>query len=181
MQDNCPGASAQEPTTQPQDGRKPRSGKHHKRSLESIYEVFDSIQPDERGCLHWPRPKTLGNYTVVKIDGRLQRVHRLALQRKLGRAIHPGLCALHTCDCKSCVNPEHLREGTQSDNARDAHKRNPTFLAHKKRIAWASTSAGSAEIRRLRTTHHGSIRSKSGFPFWYESLSAAATSPASKC
>jgi hypothetical protein len=31
------------------------------------------------------------------------------------------------------------------------------------------------------STHHGSIRSKSGFPFWHESLSAAATLPASKC
>jgi hypothetical protein len=34
---------------------------------------------------------------------------------------------------------------------------------------------------RTRTLHDGSIRSKSGFPFWCESSSAAATSPASKC
>ena len=40
-------------------------------------------------------------------------------------------------------------------------------------IALSSTSPPS--------THHRSIRSKSGFPFWHDSLSAAATLPASKC
>ncbi len=40
-------------------------------------------------------------------------------------------------------------------------------------IASSSTSPPS--------THHGSIRSKSGFPSWRESSSAAATSPARTC
>lgn len=38
--------------------------------------------------------------------------------------IPKGMCVLHHCDNRKCVNPEHLYLGTPADNARDRVTRN---------------------------------------------------------
>ena len=50
--------------------------------------------------------------------------HRRVLEAKLGRAPVRGEVAMHTCDNKRCINPEHLEVGTQVTNVRDAFDRN---------------------------------------------------------
>ena len=37
--------------------------------------------------------------------------------------IKPGMWVLHKCDIRNCVNPAHLYQGTEWDNAMDATKR----------------------------------------------------------
>jgi hypothetical protein len=97
-------------------------------TLDEFYRICDSIQPDEYGCKNYPSKVPPGYYKHVRINGRRHGVHRLALQRKLERKIQPGYYALHHCDHKSCVNPDHLYEGTDKDNVRDMIKRNPEWL-----------------------------------------------------
>ena len=63
-----------------------------------------------------------------------KRVNRVVLEQKLGRPMRPGYYALHTCDYKSCVNPDHLYEGTPADNMQDLVLRNPDSVEHLKRI-----------------------------------------------
>jgi hypothetical protein len=85
-----------------------------------------SVMPN--GCHEWkgtryktrdkdgnvkPREQQYGKF------GRNGYAHRHALALKLGRPIGDGLMALHTCDNPSCVLPDHLYEGTASDNMRD--------------------------------------------------------------
>ena len=90
------------------------------RIFADIYQIFDTIKPDACGCHNWPRRNGLiGLRCAVEVDGKIRPVHRLALERKLGRPITPGLHVLHNCDWPSCVNPEHLREGTHNDNMHD--------------------------------------------------------------
>lgn len=48
---------------------------------------------------------------------------RAALVKKLGRPIKPGYLCCHHCDVGNCIEPEHLYEGTYSQNMRDAHER----------------------------------------------------------
>ena len=73
-------------------------------------------------CKLWTRALVDG-YGKVWTGGQHQLVHRLALAQKLRRPIRPGWRALHHCDVRNCYEPEHLYEGTPSDNMHDAYDR----------------------------------------------------------
>lgn len=80
---------------------------------------------NENGCLIWTGSLTDRGYPQMHWEGRNRKVHRLVLERKLGRPIQPGLGALHCCPNKHntrCLEPTHLYEGNQRDNVRDAKK-----------------------------------------------------------
>jgi hypothetical protein len=94
------------------------------KTLDQIFEVCDAIQPDMYGCRVYPGVTGWGGYWVVRIHRKDFKVHRLILERKLGRPIKPGWFALHTCDNPPCVNEDHLYEGTYKDNMRDKVERN---------------------------------------------------------
>jgi hypothetical protein len=96
-------------------------------TLEEFYEMCDAIAPDKYGCHNLPG-RFPGKYHVVTIDGRGIRANRLVLERKLGRPIKPGYLSLHTCDWKSCINPDHLYEGTSKDNTGDMMERNLEYV-----------------------------------------------------
>jgi hypothetical protein len=91
--------------------------------IEEFYLKCDSIEPDEYGCKIWPTVSTWLK-SQVWINGQGHRtVSRLALERKLGHKLK--FWALHTCDSPSCINPNHLYEGTPKDNQQDRKQRNP--------------------------------------------------------
>lgn len=72
------------------------------------------------GCLLWTGSLTAsGGYAQFSLNRRPVRVHRLMLEMKLGRSLHPGMCSLHTCDTPKCIRQEHLFEGTRRDNTHD--------------------------------------------------------------
>lgn len=55
-------------------------------------------------------------------DGRWDRAHRVAWRLVHGE-IPEGMCVLHTCDNRRCVNPNHLYLGTKKSNAQDRERR----------------------------------------------------------
>ena len=56
------------------------------------------------------------------MGGKRYRAHRVALALASGIGatnVPEGKYALHECDCKRCVNPEHLYWGSNWDNRQD--------------------------------------------------------------
>ncbi len=79
----------------------------------------DSFMVQIYPCVIHPKKPNNNGYVYVRKIG----AHVLALERRLGRKLLPGMWALHTCDVKNCVQEWHLYEGTRLDNAKDAVER----------------------------------------------------------
>lgn len=75
------------------------------------------IIKDVSGCWNWIGCKDRGGYGYVRI-GKIQiGAHRYIYTLYKGEI--GDKFVLHTCDNPSCVNPEHLFLGTQTDNMQD--------------------------------------------------------------
>ena len=84
----------------------------------------DSYTVDpETGCWVWDKrvPGPWG-YGTLRIYGRITKAHRYSYERFKG-PIPEGMLVLHSCDNPPCVNPDHLRIGTNQDNANDKAER----------------------------------------------------------
>ena len=92
-------------------------------TLEEFFSIVDAIEPDKNGCKIWPRGKFTSGRAQVKIGKNIFVGSRIVLERKLGRKINENMYALHTCDNPSCVNENHLWEGTHQDNMDDMVKK----------------------------------------------------------
>lgn len=89
-------------------------------------ERFWSFVAKGDGCWEWTGTTSRG-YGTLRVgslsNGTRRKIlaHRYSLALALGR--EPVGMVLHHCDNRLCVRPDHLYEGTSSDNMRDAYDR----------------------------------------------------------
>lgn len=83
-------------------------------------DVFlERIEKDARtGCWNWTGNFVKAGYGTFFLDGKNQRAHRVSYIHFVG-PIPKGLLVQHTCDNKKCVNPDHLKIGTDLSNVHD--------------------------------------------------------------
>jgi hypothetical protein len=82
---------------------------------------FDRLVDRAGGCWIWRgaiNNKGYGYLTAGKRGAGRVLAHRVSWELNNGM-ITGGEIVLHTCDNPPCVNPDHLRLGTQLDNLRD--------------------------------------------------------------
>ncbi len=77
-----------------------------------------SKTPTERGCLEWTGYHNRLGYGYFKVGKKNIGAHRIAWEIVNG-PIPAGLVIRHMCHNPQCVNPAHLRLGSQADNVRD--------------------------------------------------------------
>jgi len=69
-------------------------------------------------CWLWTAALDKDGYGKLRVGDRKLLAHRASWAIHNG-PIPEGMCVLHRCDVKLCVNPAHLFLGTQADNMRD--------------------------------------------------------------
>lgn len=70
------------------------------------------------GCWEWQGGLDKYGYGQTRFNGKNNRAHRLFYTLFVG-PIPDGLMILHECDNRRCVNPDHLKPGTNQDNLTD--------------------------------------------------------------
>jgi hypothetical protein len=71
------------------------------------------------GCWIWMGDLNRDGYGR-RVDGSRDHrpAHKVFYEREKG-PVPDGLCVLHKCDIRSCVNPDHMFIGTKTDNSVD--------------------------------------------------------------
>lgn len=88
---------------------------------------LEKVMPEPNsGCWFWTGSLDENGYGFFRVDRKMARAHRVSFEL-FCQPIPEGLNVLHSCDTPCCVNPDHLRLGTHSDNMKDrsARKRAP--------------------------------------------------------
>ncbi len=78
---------------------------------------WSSVEKSDR-CWNWKKSKDKDGYGKFSVHGIARRAHR-ALWEMLFGSVPDKLQVCHHCDNPSCIRPDHLFVGTQSDNMRD--------------------------------------------------------------
>jgi len=115
---------------------------NQKYGVDTLVKIHARCTKNENGCLVWEGATSSNGYAHITIKGKTINCHRLVKEITSGTS---GAVAMHSCDNRSCLNPDHIEWGTQKRNLQDMSLRNRSALAK-------ITSSEASEIRNLYST-----------------------------
>ena len=105
--------------------------------------------PRDTGCIEWVGSRDAKGYGQLRIDGKLIKAHRYAVERANG-PIPDGMVVMHLCDNPKCVNIEHLQVGSQRQNVRDMDGKGRRINKQPKGSANGNSKLTDDDVRAIR-------------------------------
>ena len=101
------------------------------------------------GCMIWMGHCDKNGYGLIAVNGKKsQGAHRVSYTEAYGA---PKNFVCHTCDVPSCINPDHLYDGDNSQNMRDRSARGRAKMALGERHGCSKyTEAQVKQMREMR-------------------------------
>lgn len=84
-----------------------------------------NIATELKPCLLWTKAKSHNGYGLRKHKGKMVKAHRFSYCDAAGIGLDEikGQLVLHSCDTPACIEPTHLRLGSNKDNSVDMVQR----------------------------------------------------------
>lgn len=114
----------------------------------------------ESGCWIWMSTIEKSGYGRVCSGKKPFYAHRVSYEQKHG-PIPNGMMALHHCDVKCCVNPDHIFVGTQQDNMTDKVRKN----RQAKGINHGNAKLTEDQVREIKSSSETSIKLSAKFNY----------------
>lgn len=116
--------------------------------MKSIKERIENKTIKTGSCWVWNGEKFHSGYGRIRIHWKKYTLHRVVFELYVG-PIPNGLCVLHKCDNKPCINPEHLFLGTKADNAHDRDRKGRTIL-HPENLIPKTSKISRAQVIEIK-------------------------------
>ena len=120
----------------------------------------NTIRLPESGCWIWLGTITNHGYGRVCAGKKPFYAHRVSYEQKYG-SIPNGMMALHHCDVRCCVNPDHIFVGTQQNNMTDKVHKN----RQAKGISHGNAKLTEDQAREIKFSSEASIKLAAKFNY----------------
>ena len=107
----------------------------------------------ENDCWNWTAGTDADGYGIFHVDSYPIRATHYALKSD-GKPRPDGAMALHSCDNPACVNPAHLRWGSQLENEADKISRGRNVLGERQHSAKLTSN----DVRIIRNDNRPDAR-----------------------